>query len=328
MEESSMFIQWAMNTLLDEPPSAPPAIDDGCRGQPTFQPLPQPPAFYAAETTTMDHDACLPLPNSSWHALTGGGSNNHLAVSWMNFSGGDGMPETSTTMTTRGLPQPPAYGGSMPPPMRRAGVRNTGSSSSSWQHAPTGGGSNNLAVSWMNFSGGDGMPETSTTMTTQRGLLPQPAAYGSSLPPPMRRAAGVKNTGSSSSTSPATYAHEHIIAERKRREKISQRFVELSAVIPGLKKMDKATILSDATRYVKELQEKLRAREAAGGGVIISRSSSGGNNVPALSPLGASSTGTKPLPEIEAQLCGDKVIVRVLCQNGKGVVAKVLAENR
>ncbi|KAF8728880.1 hypothetical protein HU200_018175 [Digitaria exilis] len=257
MEESGMFIQWAMNTLLDEPPAAPPAVDDGCRGQATFQSLqPLPQASYAAETTTMDHDACLlPLPNSSWHAPTGGGSNS-LAVSWMNFSGGDGMPETSTTMTTRGLPQPPAYGGSMPPPMRRAGVR---------------------------------------------------------------------NTGSSSSTSPAAYAHEHIIAERKRREKISQRFVELSAVIPGLKKMDKATILSDATRYVKELQEKLSAREAAGGGVIIRRSSSGGN-VPALSPLGASSTGTKPLPEIEAQLCVDKVMVRVLCHNGKGVVAKVLAE--
>ncbi|KAK1316994.1 Transcription factor bHLH25 [Acorus calamus] len=29
---------------------------------------------------------------------------------------------------------------------------------------------------------------------------------------------------------------DHIIAERKRREKLSQRFIALSAIIPGLKK--------------------------------------------------------------------------------------------
>jgi hypothetical protein len=33
------------------------------------------------------------------------------------------------------------------------------------------------------------------------------------------------------------YAQDHIIAERKRREKINQRFIELSTVIPGLKKV-------------------------------------------------------------------------------------------
>jgi hypothetical protein len=30
---------------------------------------------------------------------------------------------------------------------------------------------------------------------------------------------------------------DHIIAERRRREKINQRFIELSTVIPGLKKV-------------------------------------------------------------------------------------------
>lgn len=31
--------------------------------------------------------------------------------------------------------------------------------------------------------------------------------------------------------------HEHVIAERKRREKLSQRFIALSALVPGLKKV-------------------------------------------------------------------------------------------
>jgi hypothetical protein len=32
-------------------------------------------------------------------------------------------------------------------------------------------------------------------------------------------------------------AHDHIVAERKRREKLSQRFIALSALVPNLKKV-------------------------------------------------------------------------------------------
>lgn len=37
----------------------------------------------------------------------------------------------------------------------------------------------------------------------------------------------------------ASSNQEHILAERKRREKLSQRFVALSAIVPGLKKVSK-----------------------------------------------------------------------------------------
>lgn len=42
---------------------------------------------------------------------------------------------------------------------------------------------------------------------------------------------------SSSSDRLAQASKEHIIAERKRREKLSQRFIALSAMVPGLKKV-------------------------------------------------------------------------------------------
>ena len=38
-------------------------------------------------------------------------------------------------------------------------------------------------------------------------------------------------------TRPPAQAQDHIIAERKRREKLSQKFIALSAIIPGLKKV-------------------------------------------------------------------------------------------
>ncbi|KAJ4843101.1 hypothetical protein Tsubulata_002877, partial [Turnera subulata] len=60
-----------------------------------------------------------------------------------------------------------------------------------------------------------------------------------------------------------SHSQDHIEAERKRREKLSQRFIALSAVIPGLKKMDKASVLGDAIKYVKQLQERVKTLEEA-----------------------------------------------------------------
>lgn len=47
----------------------------------------------------------------------------------------------------------------------------------------------------------------------------------------------VTQQGSKAASMGPSHAQDHLIAERHRREKLSQRFIELSAVIPGLKKV-------------------------------------------------------------------------------------------
>ncbi|CAN6241665.1 unnamed protein product [Urochloa humidicola] len=169
-------------------------------------------------------------------------------------------------------------------------------------------------------------PDAAATQPTSWNFTAAPAhslpemTYG---PPPMRRDAVLKSMGS-------MYAKDHIVAERKRREKINQRFIELSTVIPGLKKMDKATILSDATRHVKELQEKLKALEGGGSSdrsieswVLVKKPCIA---APDEDSFPSSGTSRNPLPEIEARLMEkDKmVMVRIHCEDGKGVAVRVL----
>lgn len=47
-----------------------------------------------------------------------------------------------------------------------------------------------------------------------------------------------KNNRSYSTRRSPLHAQDHIMAERKRREKLSQRFIALSAIVPGLKKVE------------------------------------------------------------------------------------------
>ncbi|KAF7069112.1 hypothetical protein CFC21_074780 [Triticum aestivum] len=132
-------------------------------------------------------------------------------------------------------------------------------------------------------------------------------------------------------------AQEHVVAERKRREKINRRFIELSTVIPGLKKMDKATILSDALRYVKEQQEKLKALQdrdvrSIDSVVLVKRPciSNSDDGFPSPPPSAAGGGGLTttmiPLPEIEARISESNVMMRIHCQDGKGVLVTLLAE--
>ncbi|KAK4490512.1 hypothetical protein RD792_001192 [Penstemon davidsonii] len=118
--------------------------------------------------------------------------------------------------------------------------------------------------------------------------------------------------------------YDHIIAERKRREQLSQRFITLSGLVPGLKKMDKNSVLGDTIKYLKCLQEKVKTLEERKTNqtmesVVLVRKSD-------ILMKGQDSSKVKSLPEIEARLCNKTILLKIQCEKRKGVLVQLLSQ--
>ncbi|XP_027917993.1 transcription factor bHLH18-like [Vigna unguiculata] len=166
------------------------------------------------------------------------------------------------------------------------------------------------------------------------------ANRGISLPSknePKRVTQESKKTGSSARSSHHT--QDHIIAERMRREKISQQFIALSSLIPDLKKMDKVSVLVEAIRYVKELKEKVKVMEEQGKRKRqepVTRgkkaqededvSDTSSNSCEFGNSEDPSSKINLLLPEVEARVSKRNVLIRILCEKEKVVLANIFRE--
>ncbi|KAG8384212.1 hypothetical protein BUALT_Bualt04G0094500 [Buddleja alternifolia] len=130
---------------------------------------------------------------------------------------------------------------------------------------------------------------------------------------------------------PPSQTYDHIIAERKRREQLSQLFVALSAIVPGLKKMDKSSVLEDAIKYLKHLKERVKhleeqAEKQAMESVVMVRKSQIVVEDEGSSDEISGGTEEQPLPEIEAKVCDNHILLRIHCEKQKGVLVKLLSK--
>ncbi|XP_061362081.1 transcription factor bHLH18-like [Gastrolobium bilobum] len=130
---------------------------------------------------------------------------------------------------------------------------------------------------------------------------------------------GTKKFKSSSET------QDHIMAERKRRRELTEKFIALSATIPGLKKTDKAYILREAMNYMKHLQERVKElenqnkRTTAEDSVIFIEKSH------AFAKEENKSCETKSLLQVEARVLEKEVLIGIHCEKQKDIVLKIMA---
>ncbi|KAF5798765.1 putative transcription factor bHLH family [Helianthus annuus] len=130
---------------------------------------------------------------------------------------------------------------------------------------------------------------------------------------------------------------DHVLAERKRREKLAQRFVSLSSVLPDLKKTDKATVLEDAANYIKELQNRVKELEELSGiksksmqeSVITgkrSRLSSSDDNGSCSNEGNFEESSSPCNPEIQVSMSGCSLLVEIYSWKNCISLLKVLSE--
>lgn len=93
--------------------------------------------------------------------------------------------------------------------------------------------------------------------------------------------------------------------------------------------MDKASVLGDAIKYVKELKERLTMLEEQNKrrrveSVVRVRKSQAWRDDDSSSS--EENTNAETLPEVEARTSEKEVLLRIHCQKHKGILVKILAE--
>ncbi|TMW96636.1 hypothetical protein EJD97_007053 [Solanum chilense] len=110
-------------------------------------------------------------------------------------------------------------------------------------------------------------------------------------------------------------AQDHVIAERKRREKMGDLFISLSKIVPGLKKLDKSSILGDTIEYMKELQEQVKLLEESKKNIPSSLEHNDSNKEQVL--------GSN---KIKVRIMDKNVLINIHCNKQDGMLGRLLVQ--
>ncbi|CAN4079844.1 unnamed protein product [Withania somnifera] len=125
-------------------------------------------------------------------------------------------------------------------------------------------------------------------------------------------------------------AQDHVLAERKRRERQTQYLVTLSALIPNLKKLDKASILGEAIKYIKQLKEQVKGLEeeikkhSEEPVVAVKRPSlfsSFGN-----SKISNENCKESSVPDIEVRASDGNVLITICCKKQARIIKEIFSQ--
>ncbi|VAH50593.1 unnamed protein product [Triticum turgidum subsp. durum] len=112
----------------------------------------------------------------------------------------------------------------------------------------------------------------------------------------------------------STNTKNHVISERRRREKLNEMFLILKSLVPSIHKVDKASILAETIAYLKELEQKveeLESNRAAGTTAVRKRHEVGRKKVLAGSKRKASELGGDDTERVLPKDGGPSSVVNV-----------------
>lgn len=96
--------------------------------------------------------------------------------------------------------------------------------------------------------------------------------------------------------------------------------------------MDKASVLGEAIRYLKQMEEKVsvleeeqKRKKTVESVVIVKKSQLSMNEAEDRADTN-NSTYDETLPEIEARFCERSVLIRLHCLKSQGVIEKIMSE--
>ncbi|XP_004492886.1 transcription factor NAI1-like isoform X2 [Cicer arietinum] len=120
---------------------------------------------------------------------------------------------------------------------------------------------------------------------------------------------------------------DHLMAERKRRKELTESIIALSAIIPGLKKMDKCYVLNEAINYTKHLQQRIKELEnqnidkrVKDPAIFIWKSQASSNKSTTSTYC---ERNTELLLEVEARVLEKEVLIKIHCENQNDIVLKI-----
>ncbi|KAH9317453.1 hypothetical protein KI387_019222, partial [Taxus chinensis] len=126
--------------------------------------------------------------------------------------------------------------------------------------------------------------------------------------------------------------HNHILAERQRREEMNEKFSILRTILPKLTKKDKASIVTDTINYVRELEKRVRYLQDFMSKARTKRSKENFCRVDheikhkkfkdIKMVNDEYNQANAVLPHIELQNIGSQAVIKLVCPRSQGLVLR------
>ncbi|KAL1542767.1 transcription factor bHLH25-like [Salvia divinorum] len=165
------------------------------------------------------------------------------------------------------------------------------------------------------------LPFSPTNADCDDNLTPQIISFSSSSKE--EDEFGKRERGSTVTRTPVQ-AQDHLMAERKRREELRQLFIALSKVVPGLKKLDKASLLEDAIHHLKALQDRVNVLENEA--MARSMGAPREDSVSYTEDPSNSDHCELVSTEISARVRERHVLIKMCCKKQMGLMARIPCE--